>query len=444
VVIPHHGVIDDTKFGIERLAKLDIPWNGTTIQVLISVAYVDDVSFYFIRGWPYFDLQDKFVYSADAGIDIGRYLFFAYATLQLAAYWRINEDWVADVVHANDWHTAGFPYLMRQNLSSHAAVSNAAIVFSIHNMQYQGWGVEWHLTQAGLPPAQHPLLVEFGKTDCMLGLALAYSTILSTVSPHYAEEIIQAEGGYGLEELLHARQTHLVGILNGIDARRWNPVTSTAIAKQFSSRSLKQRLTNKIALQHELGLREDVEVPLIGVVTRLVDQKGPSIMMSAIHSVLANRDAQFVLLGTGQAEHEARATQLMDDYPSKARIKLLFDENLSERIYAGSDIFFMPSLFEPCGIGQMLAMRYGSVPVVRAVGGLVDTVSPEIGFLFTSHDAAAAADALNSAVDSYLGDKPGWKRRQALAMRQDFSWVKSANSYTGLYTKAVELKLQYA
>lgn len=443
VVLPHHGVIDDTAYGIQRIDAFDMPWNEGSTHVEVSLTERGGVEFYFIRGFPFFTADQAFVYDEDEGVNVGRYLFFCAAALRLVGRMAEREGWHPAIYHANDWHTAMVPYLLARVPAGSARRSRPPTLFSIHNMRYQGWGIGWHLARAGLPPVDDPLLAAMGRSDNCLAIGLAYSTMLSTVSPRYAQEIVTEEGGFGLDGLLHARMARLVGILNGIDVERWNPATSKAIAARFTAATLDRRVENKLALQAEVGLPQRADVPVAGVVTRLVEQKGPEVLIAAMRHMLTYAEMQFVLLGTGYPQHEADAWQLGLDFPEKAAVKLTFDEGLSERIYAGSDMFVMPSQFEPCGIGQMIAMRYGSLPVVRAVGGLADTVAPDVGFLFTPYHAGALQDALSAALDVYYNRPEEWHARQGRAMQHDYSWEASARAYVSLYEQAVALSRAY-
>ncbi len=443
VMLPHHGIIDDTRHELSLFDTFDAAWNDSITRVEVAVTEREGVRFYFLRGWPFFAAEDRFIYSPDEGIDVGRYLFFAATALELARRIATGEGWRPDVFHAHDWHMGTVPFLLSRVFNNDPVLGGAATLFSIHNMQYQGWGVGWHLQRAHLPIVDHPLLHAMGKVDNTLAIGLAYSTMLSTVSPRYAQEITTPEGGHGLDGLLHARQSRLVGILNGIDVRRWNPAASPHLSTPYDIESLSRRVENKTALQRELGLPVRADVPVIATVMRLVEQKGPAVMFPAVRYMLEHSDVQFILLGSGQPYYENEAHRLAYDFPTKAAVHVGFDEILSEHIYAGSDIFLMPSQFEPCGIGQMLAMRYGSLPVARQVGGLADTVSPDIGFLFTDYHPGALGWALGRALEVYTTDPAGWRERQRRAMQCDFSWEGSAKKYLDLYQQTIAVRHSY-
>lgn len=445
VFMPHYGLINDERFGIEPYHTFEMMWNEATTRVEVARAVQGGVEHYFLRGWPFFAPDEPFVYHpSDEGIDVGRFLFFCAAMLRFVRWLGESEGWRPDIFHLHDWHTALAAHLLTRVYYEDAILGAAPTVFSIHNLRYQGWGPGWHLDRAGLPPVEHSMLRAIDRADNCMAIGIAYSTMISTVSPRYAQEILTPEGGFGLDGLLHARLSRLVGILNGVDVSRWNPATSAHLPQPFDVESLEKRVENKLALQAELGLPQDASVPIVAAVMRLVDQKGTDILHPAIRHMLEHTDMQFVLLGTGQYEYEQAFWWIGRDFPEKAAIKLMFSEPLSERIYAGSDMFVMPSLFEPCGIGQMIAMRYGSLPVVRAIGGLADTVPPDVGFLFQDYSPGAVQWALNRALDVYYNHPDDWRERQRRAMLTDFSWESSARRYVELYERARVLRSQYA
>jgi starch synthase len=443
VILPHYGTINDDYFGITPYHSFEMTWNNTDTRIDVGYVSRHDVPHFFLRGWPFFAPNEPFIYHEDVGIDIGRFLFLCGATLEFVRWLDEKESWKPDIYHVNDWHTSFLPYLLHNAGKADPVFGQAASVLSIHNLRYQGWGIGWHMDRAGIPPADHELLTASGNQDCAMALGLVYSTMLNTVSPRYAQEITSDDEGYGLDSILHARMSRMVGILNGIDSNRWNPATSATIPYIYGKDTVEQRIHNKLAIQTELGLPQRPDVPMMGTVMRLVEQKGPGIMIPAVHDMLTHHDMQFVLLGSGQYQYENDAYTLGRDFPEHAAIRLVFDEGLAERIYAAVDMFLMPSLFEPCGLGQMIAMRYGALPVVREIGGLADTVSPDVGFTFTDFSSYSLGKAIEHALDLYSNDPENWKQRQIRAMSLDFSWEKSASRYVELYEKAIGLKSQY-
>jgi len=444
VFLPHYGAIDDEHFGVENCQSFPMRWNDADVAVEVACVEKDGVPHYLLRGWPIFAAEHPAIYHLDEGMDVGRFLFFSAASLAFVKELVRDEGWKPDIYHVHDWHTAYVPYLLQAIYDKDTVLGKSPTLFSIHNMRYQGWGLGWHLDRAGIPPVDHPLLQAMGRTDNSLAIGLAYSTMLNTVSPTYAEEITTDLGGFGLDGLLHARLSRLVGVLNGIDTDRWSPSNSVDLIQPFDVKTLDRRVRNKTGLQAELGLPLRTDVPMIGAIMRLVEQKGADILFPAVRQLLAERDVQFVLLGSGQYDYETMAWWLGHDFPDRVAIRLAFDEKLAERIYASSEVFAMPSVFEPCGIGQMIAMRYGSLPVVRAVGGLIDTVKPDVGFLFSEMDVGALRRTLIEALDLYHLNPDEWQNRQKRAMALDYSWRRSAERYVDLYEETIALRKRYA
>ncbi|MGF1507802.1 MAG: glycogen synthase, partial [Anaerolineae bacterium] len=254
LLLPHHGAIDDERHGIEQIDSFKMPWHGGEAEVSVGHTTSSGVPVYLQRCWPYFTPGETFVYSDDEGIDVGRFLFFSSAALAFTSRLANEEHWQPDLFHVHDWHTGLIPYLLRRVYYADDVLSRAAVLLTIHNMKYQGWGVGWHLHEAGLPPVDHSLLHAMDKTNNSLAVGLAYSTALNTVSPRYAQEIKEESGGYGLDGLLEARQAHLSGILNGIDTDRWNPTASDAVPDPFDGAPLDARAASKRAQQERLRL----------------------------------------------------------------------------------------------------------------------------------------------------------------------------------------------
>ena len=444
VFLPHYGAIDDEHFGVSPCLSFPMQWNDAEVTVEVACVEKDGVPHYLLRGWPIFAAEHPTIYHQDEGMDVGRFLFFSAASLEFVKVLAHDEGWRPDIYHVHDWHTGYIPYLLHAVYGEDEVLARSPSLLSIHNLRYQGWGVGWHFDRAGIPPVDNSLLLAMGREDNSLAIGLAYATMLNTVSPTYAEEITTDLGGFGLDGLLHARLARLVGILNGIDTDRWNPADSVDLIQPFDVRTLEKRVRNKTGLQAELGLPLHTDTPMIGAIMRLVEQKGTEILFPAMRQLLADTDAQFVLLGSGQYDYETMAWWLGHDFPDKVAIRLAFDETLAERIYAACDIFAMPSVFEPCGIGQMIAMRYGSLPVVRAVGGLIDTVRPDIGFLFSDLQAGALQYALKEALEVWRLRPKDWQNRQRQAMALDYSWRRSAQRYVELYEEAIALRRRYA
>lgn len=379
ILMPLYGFINRGQYNINYAFSLQLPKRDGVAEVHVSYAVYDGVPVYFMSSWPFFG-EGSYLYT-DWEWDVTRYVFFGQAIP--AVMWQLgqgageHEAWFADILHVHDWHTALAPFLINEAALTEPRWAEVGSVLTIHNMGYQGEYASKFLFEAGIPPRTHPDLLWQGKGDNLLGIGLAYSDMITAVSPRYAVELLYSRFGEGLEGLIRARndQGDVYGILNGIDTERNDPQTDRALPNNFSvDNFVGQRLKNKTALQAEIGLPVDPNVPLVGMVSRLVDQKGIDLAIPALRQLLADTEVQFVALGTGDRAIEHELWQLSAAYSNKARAFLRFDAGLSQRIYGACDIFLMPSRYEPCGIGQMVAMRYGALPIVRETGGLADTV----------------------------------------------------------------------
>ncbi|MGB7338460.1 MAG: glycogen/starch synthase [Phototrophicaceae bacterium] len=442
VIMPGYGLIEHDKYDISRLFSFPYTHRRGTSEVHVFTCVHDGVPIYFVQADPYFG-NDATVYT-EWGWDVPRFIFFNQITMAVA--WQLQDrlGWFPDVFNVSDWHTSLLPFLLAQ--SHHKPEwSQVASVVTIHNIAYQGAGVGGFLWDAGIPARNHSLLDKYNLNDNLLAIAIAYSDMVCTVSPTYATEIQYAYAGYELAPIIRDRSDDLYGILNGIDIKQFNPETDKHIISHFNVQSFAdQRIENKRHIQAvaRLPIREDV--PVIGVVSRLTFQKGFDLALPAIDELLANTDAQLILLGTGEPEIEAGFRYLSQKYRDKVTAFIEFDVALAQQIYAGCDMFLMPSHFEPCGIGQMVAMRYGSLPIVRKTGGLGDTVTNYddadadigTGFVFEWETADALLGTLRWAIDTYYNRPKAWRRMQRRAMQDDFSWKSSAEQYIDLFKKA--------
>ena len=441
VIIPGYGFIDHVDYGIEPLLSFDFHHRLGVNEVRLFHCQFDDIAFYLLQSPPYFGMEGD-VYS-QWDWDMERFIFLNQALMAALSHLREGGGWFPDVLHINDWHTSLLPFLIRDH--GDARWRELATVISIHNIAYQGKDAGGFLWWAGIPGRHHRDLVDYGLTNNLLGIGIACSDMVSTVSPRYAVEIQYPYAGYELAPLIGKRADDLLGILNGLDVAKWDPASDPALIASFDADRLEDlRPINKRHLQSfaRLPLRSDA--PLIGIVSRLAAQKGFDLALPALRNILGRRDAQVVALGTGEAHLEQAFWQLGQDFGDKARAFLQFDGALAQQIYAGCDIFLMPSHFEPCGMGQMMAMRYGALPLVRETGGLADTVinydngAADIGngFVFHWQEPGAVEGTLDWALDVYANRPDAWRRMQERGMRTDFSWNKSAGEYIELYERA--------
>ena len=350
--------------------------------------------------------------------DLQRYQLFCRAVLGLLK----TGEWTPDILHLNDWHTAPLAFALRNLAWANPALRGLASVSTVHNLRYRG------------PDELNDYLAQ----------AIYYSDMVTTVSPNYAREILTQEYGEGLDELLNLRRDHLRGIINGLNFETFNPRTDPHLRHPFDLGSLEERPANRRALREELGLPES-SGPLAAMVTRLAEQKGLELVLEALPEMLASH-AQLVVLGQGDAALRQELRRLQEAHPGAVRLTDRFDEGLARRLYAGSDVFLMPSRYEPCGLGQLIAMRYGSVPIGRRTGGLADTIidrdeQPDTatGFLFDEFSTFAFAGAFERAVIAFR-DPAGWARLQQMGMSRDHSWGASATHYVETYVAALRVR----
>lgn len=443
VVMPFYAFINYERFELQHLFSFQFPRRTGTVEVHIHHATYDEVPFYFIQGWPYFG-QEAQVYDGWV-MDIDRFTFFSQASLALAWELKQREGWFPDLFHTNDWHTGLIPFLIKNSAAS-PDWARVGSMMTIHNIAYQGNQAGHWLYEQGIPARGQPDLVYQDLTDNLLAIGIGYADHITTVSPRYAIEIRYPYMGYALDGLIRRRADAVSGILNGIDLAVWNPETDPVIHTHYNAQTFaEKRADNKRELQYRCGLPIRDDVPIIGMVTRLDRQKGLDLAVPALRSVLANSEVQFVGLGTGDPQFNHMMWQLGQDFHWKARTYVQHDADLAHYIYAGCDIFLMPSYYEPCGIGQMIAMRYGALPLVRETGGLADTVTnydngqaeTGTGFVFNWTEVDALINTIYWAMDTYYNKHIAWQRMQARAMQIDFSWDSSARQYADLYRQII-------
>ena len=425
MVLPHHSVIRSDTF--RPVGIYSIPHGKAELQVDAYEGILDGMPVYFINGDPI--RASGSVYSSNNKLDAEKYTFFSLAALELPR--QLN--WSPNIIHANDWHTslASYVNLVKRWNEKTRRVSS---VVTIHNLPFLGPNVSEILEEYGLPLANTDL-PEWARVMPM-PLGLWASDAMVAVSPTYAEEILHEEFGSGLQDFFRNRRDTLSGILNGLDMESFNPRIDPTLAANFDAETLSLRPRNKTALQERVGLPLNLDVPLLGIVSRMDPAKGIDIALRGL-KMMTKQAWQLVVLGAGDPKLEEMAKKLQSDLPDRVRVETRYDAKLARQIYGGSDIFLMPSRYEPCGLSQMIAMRYGSVPLVRAVGGLHDTVTDsETGFVFVDAKVKSFNDTLRRALTVYP-NRSRWTDLQKAGMAQDFSWSKPARQYLELYKKLV-------
>jgi len=428
MAIPYYGIVQDRDFPVQKELTYPVSHLDGPIQAEVYSTNLNGVRVYLVSGSPIPD--DEHVYSADAAEDGHKFTFFSLAALELTR----QIGWKPDILHANDWHTAPAIYALNRIGDGHFA--NIRSVLGVHNLPYLGVGASPGLAGFGLPPADGSALPAWAQ-HLPLPLGLMSADHIVAVSPSYAREILTPEFGSGLDSFLKTRAESISGILNGIDTSMWDPATDPAIVENYTIDTLSNRGKNKLALQREFGLKTDPRIPLIAMVTRLDPQKGVDLVPDALR-IVDQLPWQAVLLGTGVTALEQAALGLEQSYPERVRAQIRFDPSLSRRIYASADALLIPSRYEPCGLTQMIAMRYGCIPIARATGGLRDTIADHgrtqksTGFLFHKPSPRALSLAIRRALKIYK-EPAKWQAMQQHGMAQDFSWNRSARKYLELY-----------
>ncbi len=415
---------------------MDLSWRHQYCG--IETLVLDGVTCYFIDNEYYFKRPQPYGYYDDGE----RIAFFAKAVLDCIPH---LPDFVPDIIHCNDWHTALTPVYLKTR-SRTGVYQNIKTVFTIHNLKFQGQFSRWCTGDVlGLSDeeAEHAGLFCADGLNYLKG-GVCCSDALTTVSPSYAEEICTAFYGEKLDDVFRSRKHLLRGILNGIDTSIYDPQSDAMIHKHYSADDISGKAANKAALQKRLGLKKRARTPLIGIVSRLTEQKGLDLVLHIIREFMED-SVQFVVLGVGDEKYERAFRQLAADMPDKFAAGIYFDEELSHLIYAGADMILVPSLFEPCGLSQMFAMRYGALPVVRETGGLRDSVEPYnkyehtgTGFSFANYNAHELLFTLKDAVTLYHKNRAEWEAMVVRAMNKDFSWSASAKQYIDMYTELLK------
>jgi starch synthase len=434
LVVPNYGAL---KLNNEVNLRSEFPIGSYFVRLLetklpdssVTVWLIDCPAYFGMTGNPYVDMfGNSYPNNAE------RFALFCRAVCEVAMN-RVELDWKADIVHCNDWQTGLVPAFLSLEYQC------PPTVFTIHNMAYQGIFSGLTASVLQLPPQLlSPDGLEFHGMISFIKGGIAYADKITTVSPTYAKEIQTAEFGYGLEGLLTYRNDDLTGIINGID-NEWNPDIDTLITQKYGINSLSEKSQNKTTLQIRLNLPVDENVFTLGLISRLVEQKGIDLILDCL-SELLSLPVQIIMLGSGDKDFEHRLSQFAAAYPHKMALTLGYNETLAHLIEAGTDVFLMPSRFEPCGLNQMYSQRYGTLPIVRNTGGLADTVIDTLphsmadktatGFIFDDENSGALFETIKRAV--VLHSLPDvWRQLQINAMTRDFSWNNSAKQYLDLY-----------
>jgi len=441
VVLPKYRNISPEKYKLKIVHK-DMPvpmgMGEMNADILSTRLGNTHATAYFIQNDRYFDREGFYgTAEGDYHDNAERFAFFSRAVMEMPK----ALGWVPDILHLNDWQTGLAAVYLKTLYKNDPAYANTRSLFTIHNMAYQGLFPKYILPMTGIGWEEFTAdKLEFYDQVNYLKAGLVYSDALNTVSERYAQEIQTDEFGHGLQGVLRSRTSDLYGIVNGIDYDEWNPATDREIPAQYTVKNHEKKVEAKRKLLAEMGLEFKEKTPVVGLVSRLTDQKGLDLIADAIEGFLS-MDVQFVVLGTGEPRYHALFENLKQRFPSKLAVALKFDQRLSKMIYAGSDLFLMPSRFEPCGLGQMIAMKYGTVPLVRRTGGLADTVEnlsldgkKGTGFVFDNYRSDEFLAALRRATEAFHQPKL-WKSLVQRSMKEDFSWDVSASRYLDLYGK---------
>ena len=430
VVMPLYDTIrQELKDTMTFITHISVPVAWRRQYCGIFEARHNGVIYYLLDNQYYFK-RDRIYGHYD---DAERFAFFARAVLEIIPHIGFKPD----IIHCNDWQTAMTPVYYSTMYADQPGWENIKTVFTIHNIQYQGvYGMELIGDVLGLQPGTEHIVEYNGCVNLMKG-AIETANVVTTVSPSYANEILDPWFSHGLDNILEQRRFKLSGILNGIDVENYNPETDKDIFANFSAEDFSAKAINKAELQKMFNLPENPRTPVVGLVTRLVSHKGLDLIKAILDELLATTDIQFVVLGSGDWQYEEFFKEMAGRYPNQLGLRLGFVPDLARKIYAGSDMFLMPSKSEPCGLSQMVALRYGSIPIVRETGGLKDTITDSgdgkgNGFTFKSYDAYDMLDAIRRALAAY-GDKKHWEKLVKRALKCDNSWGKSAREYIALY-----------
>lgn len=436
VVMPlYDSIKQEYKDEMKFITSISVPVSWRRQYCGIFEAKRNGVIFYFLDNQYYFKRDGIYGHYDDAE----RFAFFSRAVLEIIPHL----DWKPDIIHCNDWQSALTPLYYSCYYANQPGYENIKTVFTIHNIQYQGkYGDELLNDVLGIAPEYNNLILYDGLVNFMKA-GIECANKVTTVSPTYAKEILDPWYSYGLDPILNQRSWKLSGILNGIDTDSYNPATDPNIFKNYDESNYREgKAVNKKELQQAMGMAVRDDVPLVGIVSRLAGHKGFDLMKAVLEKSLWERDIQYVVLGSGEWQYESSFRELHNKYPDKVGVTIGFIPELARKIYAGADMFLMPSKSEPCGLSQMVSLRYGTIPIVRETGGLKDSITDSgdgegNGFTFKTYDAYDMLGAIYRAVDAY-SNKDYWQTLVKRALECDMSWGKSANEYIKMYKALVK------
>lgn len=433
VIMPlYEDIPEELRVNMNFITSITVPVSWRRQYCGLFEARYNGIVYYFLDNQYYFKRKGLYGHYDDAE----RFAFFSRAVLEIIPYL----DYTPDIIHCNDWQTSLVPVYLNMFYRQDQRYKDIKTVFTIHNIQYQGkYGYELIGDVLGIPDEKAGIVIYDNCVNLMKG-AIQCADKITTVSPTYAKEILDPYYSHGLDRILKEFEFKLCGIVNGIDSVVYDPATDKALFENFSAEDFSKKAINKAELQKLMGLPENKNVAIIGMVTRLVKHKGLDLVKCAFENLL-QKDVQFVILGSGEWEYETFFYEMSQKHPEKVALKLGFIPDLARKIYAGADIFLMPSQSEPCGLAQMIALRYGTIPVVRQTGGLNDTIKDSgdgkgNGFTFGDYNPVDMENAVNRAIMGYE-NKDGWNVLVKRAMDCDNSWNISAGAYIGLYKEIV-------
>ena len=425
--------------------KVPVSNNNVTGRIFSSGPQANKAAVYFLECNEFFDRDDLYgTPRGDYPDNASRFVFFSRGILEACKALEFKPD----VIHCNDWQTGLLPMYLKTLYRRDRFFSRTASVITIHNLGYQGLFPPSAMPLTGLDPVWfNPEGIEFYGKISFLKAGLIFADSVTTVSNNYAREILGREHGFGLDGVLSKRAAALAGIVNGIDYNEWNPESDSLIQKNYSAINIEGKRRCKLQLLKDCSIKPDVKMPVAGMVGRLSSQKGIDLVLEALEEIVST-GASLIILGKGDEIFHKKLSEAAEKYKGRVYVKIGFEESLAHKIYAGADMFLMPSGYEPCGLGQLIAMRYGTIPVARKTGGLADTVmdyEPLIGngtgFLFSDYTPSALSGCLKRALCVYV-DKIRWQKLINNAMKTDFSWGNSARKYIGLYNRVIKVKRQ--